>query len=359
MNELNHAKWMQHAFEHSLFSVGISRPNPAVGAVIVKDGNVVGMGRTEKPGGAHAEVVALRQAGELARGADLYVTLEPCCHFGRTPPCTAAILNAGIRNVFFAHADPNPKVFGKSKSILETAGVSVKEGLAACGGDSRLFQEIEHFFEAYDFFVRTGLPFTEVKSAVTQDYKIAHADKLPLAITSPKANEQNHKWRAMSDAILIGARTALIDNPLLNVRLVKGNSPIKIIWAHSTELPNDLQLFKTETPETIFVFSKVEQKQIKMLSSVQVFPLAGESFEVDWNEMLKVLASLGMHRLFVEPGQTLAALLYRFKLWNRWNVWQSNQIFGDGLELKTLPSKAHETFRLQNETLFVYKNSLK
>ena len=123
---------MRLALEQAFYSIGVSRPNPAVGAVVVKDGIVVGKGRTQSPGNAHAEVMALRDAGELARGAAIFVTLEPCCHYGRTPPCTKAIIDAGIAKVFFAHADPNPLVRGKSRSILEEAGIEVHEGVEAC-----------------------------------------------------------------------------------------------------------------------------------------------------------------------------------------------------------------------------------
>jgi diaminohydroxyphosphoribosylaminopyrimidine deaminase/5-amino-6-(5-phosphoribosylamino)uracil reductase len=124
--------YLQLALEESFFSIGVSRPNPAVGAVVVKDGIVVGKGRTQRPGSAHAEVMALRDAGELARGAAIYVTLEPCCHYGRTPPCTKAIIDAGIKDVYFAHADPNPVVRGNSRKVLEEAGVRVFEGVEAC-----------------------------------------------------------------------------------------------------------------------------------------------------------------------------------------------------------------------------------
>ncbi|MBQ5463398.1 MAG: bifunctional diaminohydroxyphosphoribosylaminopyrimidine deaminase/5-amino-6-(5-phosphoribosylamino)uracil reductase RibD, partial [Fibrobacter sp.] len=124
--------FMAFALEQAFFSIGVSRPNPAVGAVVVKDGFVVGKGRTQCPGSAHAEVMALRDAGELAQGASIFVTLEPCCHYGRTPPCTKAIIEAGIKKVFFAHSDPNPVVHGKSRAILEAAGIEVHEGLDAC-----------------------------------------------------------------------------------------------------------------------------------------------------------------------------------------------------------------------------------
>ena len=252
--------FLQLAFDESLLAVGISRPNPAVGAVVVKDGIVVGKGRTQRPGNAHAEVMALRDAGEDARGAAIFVTLEPCCHYGRTPPCTKAITEAGIAEVYFAHADPNPLVRGKSRKILEEAGIKVFEGLEACEkavaeeswddvcgdedckvlsgpvdpaasraesrAESRmLFHEIERFFEAYDYFVRNKATFVEIKSAVSQEGVIgtllADGSRAPLKITAQGANCWNHELRAMSDAVLVGAGTLLADNPGLDVRFAR------------------------------------------------------------------------------------------------------------------------------------------
>ena len=223
--------YMQLALTQAFFAVGESRPNPAVGAVVVKDGIVVGKGRTQRPGSAHAEVMALRDAGELARGAAIYVTLEPCCHYGRTPPCTKAIIDAGIKQVYFAHSDPNPVVRGNSRRILEEAGIEVFEGVDACikaevpeswddyGGECHclcandghnepvaspwsvatgptsipdpschvipdlvgdlvssqkaeghyVFQDVERYFEAYDYFVRNKRTFVEIKCAVSQE----------------------------------------------------------------------------------------------------------------------------------------------------------------------------------------------
>lgn len=278
--------YLQLALEESFFSIGESRPNPAVGAIVVKDGIIVGRGRTQRPGHAHAEVMALRDAGELARGAAIYVTLEPCCHYGRTPPCTKAIIDAGITEVFFAHADPNPLVRGKSRKILEDAGIAVYEGedacvrasvnaasmdlddlsggygasgecsvfgfgtavdKAACGVDPNVsseeskaeghfvFMEINRFFEAYDYFVCNKRTFVEIKSAVSEDdfmgYTAADGHNSPLKITGQGANYWNHELRAMSDAVLVGAGTLLADNPHLDVRYAQGNNPVKVIWA--------------------------------------------------------------------------------------------------------------------------------
>lgn len=385
--------YLQLALEESFFSIGVSRPNPAVGAVVVKDGIVVGKGRTQRPGSAHAEVMALRDAGELARGAAIYVTLEPCCHYGRTPPCTKAIIDAGIKEVYFAHADPNPVVRGNSRKVLEEAGVRVFEGVEACiaacfedtdesdcgsgcrvfgydasgraagnpvpisgagsagsfsGGGMRapseaeiegrsVFAEIERYFEAYDYFVRNKMTFVEVKCAVSESgfMGIARPDgsHAPLCITGQGANCWNHELRAMSDAILVGAGTLLADNPSLDVRYACGNNPVKVLWAghrvFTCEEADTLKVF--QAGETL-VFSYVPQQALAARDGIEVFVLASGDFGSGWREMLAELSRRGMHRLMVEPGATLAHLLFdgvagdapeNRPLWNRLDLWHS------------------------------------
>ncbi|WP_407458309.1 bifunctional diaminohydroxyphosphoribosylaminopyrimidine deaminase/5-amino-6-(5-phosphoribosylamino)uracil reductase [Fibrobacter sp.] len=421
--------YLQLAFEHSLFSVGISRPNPAVGAVVVRDGIVVGKGRTQRPGNAHAEVMALRDAGEFARGAAIYVTLEPCCHYGRTPPCTKAIIEAGIKEVYFAHADPNPLVRGKSRSILEEAGIKVFEGEEACeraiadtgwddscsqdgckvlSGDSAamagepetraearaearmLFHEIERFFEAYDFFVRTKTTFVELKSAISQEGYMGAvvggakdtARNAPLKITGQGANCWNHELRAMSDAILVGAGTVLADNPSLDVRLAQGNNPVKIIWAGHHEFSADevanLRVFlaPVEEGKAPIVFTCVPQPALDKLNAgeapaagnfaVEVVALSNASFVANWHEMHANLSARGMHRLMVEPGARLAEEIFKCGLWNRLDLWQSSdpavdralESSGvDGLTYPELPTNlvARESFMLGPDVLTVYE----
>jgi len=370
--------YLQLAFEQSLFSVGISRPNPAVGAVVVRDGIVVGKGRTQRPGNAHAEVMALRDAGDLARGAAIYVTLEPCCHYGRTPPCTKAIIEAGIKEVYFAHADPNPVVRGKSRAILEEAGIKVFEGQDACeraivesgwddscshdgckilSGNSAtlagetetraealaearmLFHEIERFFEAYDYFVRNKTTFVEIKSAISQEGNMGacqpEGSHVSLKITAQGANCWNHELRAMSDAILVGAGTVLADNPSLDVRFAQGNNPVKIIWAGHHEFTaaevSALRVFQAPVEEGIapIVFTCVpqpalEKKNVAGAPAVEIVALSNASFVANWHEMHANLSARGMHRLMVEPGARLAEEIFRCGLWNRLDLWQSS-----------------------------------
>ncbi|MBR4397679.1 MAG: bifunctional diaminohydroxyphosphoribosylaminopyrimidine deaminase/5-amino-6-(5-phosphoribosylamino)uracil reductase RibD [Fibrobacter sp.] len=415
--------YLQLAFEESLFSVGISRPNPAVGAVVVRDGIVVGKGRTQRPGNAHAEVMALRDAGELARGAAIYVTLEPCCHYGRTPPCTKAIIEAGIKEVYFAHADPNPLVRGKSRSILEEAGIKVFEGLEACEkavsesgwGDScshdgckvlsgeepltksealaesrMLFHEIERFFEAYDFFVKTKTTFIELKSAISQDgymgARLPDGRHASLKITAQGANCWNHELRAMSDAVLVGAGTVLADNPALDVRFAQGNNPVKIIWAGHHEFSADevanLRVFQSPVEEgkAPIVFTCVPQPALEKLKAgesraaennaaenlaVEIVALSNASFVANWHEMHANLSARGMHRLMVEPGARLAEEIFKCGLWNRLDLWQSSDpaveralesCGADGLAYPELPTAlvARESFMIGPDVLTVY-----
>ena len=382
--------YLQLALEESFLSIGISRPNPAVGAVVVKDGIIVGKGRTQCPGSAHAEVMALRDAGECARGAAIYVTLEPCCHYGRTPPCTRAIIDAGIKEVYFAHADPNPVVRGNSRKILEEAGIRVFEGVEACiaasfeeadegdcgsgcrvfgydasgrtagnpmpragaGMQSELeiegrsvFAEIERYFEAYDNFVRNKATFVEVKCAVSESgfMGVARPDgsHAPLRITGQGANCWNHELRAMSDAVLVGAGTLLADNPSLDVRYARGNNPVKVLWAgHREFTPEEahgLNFFKPQEGATevaddkrSLVFSLVDQPALASLPHVETIRITAGTFSSCWREMLAELSRRGMHRLMVEPGATLAHLLFEGSdvpadcpLWNRLDLWHS------------------------------------
>ena len=403
--------YLQLALEESFFSIGVSRPNPAVGAVVVKDGLVVGRGRTQSPGNAHAEVMALRDAGELARGAALFVTLEPCCHYGRTPPCTEAIIEAGISEVYYAHADPNPAVRGKSRGILEAAGIKVYEGKDAClrahaesgwsdscsaegcvtlvpdeseNEGSVVFAEIERFFEAYDYFVRNKRTFVEVKVAISENGLMGMLDNrgvpAPLRITGSGAACWNHELRAMSDAILVGAGTLLADNPSLDVRFARGNSPVKILWAGHRKFTeseisalkfflrgNDAEKADCAAP---LVFTCVEQPAIKS----ETILLNGNTFKENWTQVVDELSRRGMHRLMVEPGAHLSAMIFgnpgiqsenAAPLWNRLDLWKSTdpsverlvaQECCEGLPFPGLPNSAvaKESAMIGPDILTVY-----
>ena len=312
------------AFEEALLAVGVSYPNPAVGAIVVKEGRIVGKGHTQVVHGPHAEVMALWDAGEAAKGATLYVTLEPCCHYGRTPPCTNAIIAAGIREVFFFHRDPNPAVFGKSEKILAEAGIP-----------STFVEppvEFLRYYEAYDHFVKTKRPFVECKIAESADGLIANEDKSPVRITGDLANAWTAKWRRTAEFILVGGGTALSDNPRLTVRNAVGNNPHRAVFCGKKLLPKTLSMMDDLQKKTL-VFSQVSQPELEGIA--EVIPLASESFAENWTAVLDEFAKRGVHRLTVETGATLARNILDSGLWNRFFVLQSSRKLGTGLSWRS------------------------
>lgn len=316
--------FLELAHEEALCAVGVSYPNPAVGAVVVKEGKIVGRGHTQIVHGPHAEVMALRDAGEAARGATLYVTLEPCCHFGRTPPCTNAIIAAGISKVYFSHRDPNPLVWGKSGRILEEAGIP-----------SQFVEppkEFAFFYEAYDYFVRNKKPFVECKIAETADGFIAAADRSPVHITCATSDAWTARWRRSAERILIGAGTVMADNPHLTVRGVCGNSPQRIVFGGSQVLYPELHLFDDPQKKAL-VYSRNPQPALEKVADVR--RLNSESFRENWQQMIRDLSELGIHRLAVEMGATLAQKILHEDLWNRLYVLCSPKRMGNGLAWRT------------------------
>ena len=218
-------QYMQRAIELARGALGLASPNPSVGAVIVKDGRVVGEGWTQPVGGPHAEIIALRQAGEAARGAAIYTTLEPCCHFGRTPPCTRALLDAGIAEVHSAIVDPNEQVNGAGAAELRSAGVNVTLGECA--------EEAAETMEGFLHRIRTGLPFVTAKFAMSLDGKIATVTGASRWVTGEEGRRHAHVLRAACDAIMAGAGTVTIDNPQLTARDADGNplerQPLRVV----------------------------------------------------------------------------------------------------------------------------------
>ncbi len=336
-------KYMSLAFQQAHFAIGVSRPNPPVGAVVVSKGVVVGRGFTQAPGHAHAEVMALLDAGSKAYDADLWVTLEPCCHYGRTPPCTQAICTAGIRRVFISHPDPNPVVRSKSKAILEAAGIEVYEGVLA--------EETNRFYEAYDYFVRNQRPFVEVKVAQTQDGFIAGKNKERLMITGEEANLWTNRLRSISDAILIGGGTLEADDPLLSLRGQEGNVPERIVFVGKRLLSSHYRIFH-EGKKPI-VYSEVSQEEIENMAEVHL--LKGSDFLSHWMQILNDLSRKGMHRLLVEAGSQLSKLIIEAQVYNRFHVWVSPKRIGEGLlwalKIELEPSEKDQHISFINQTL--------
>jgi diaminohydroxyphosphoribosylaminopyrimidine deaminase / 5-amino-6-(5-phosphoribosylamino)uracil reductase len=282
---------------------GRTSPNPMVGAVVVRNGEVVGAGYHQFAGGDHAEVAALRKAGEKARGAVLYVNLEPCAHHGRTPPCAVAIAKAGIKRVVAAMEDPNPLVVGKGFQTLEAAGVKVKKGV--------LEEKARRLNEVFIKYITTGLPFVAVKAAMSLDGKIAAASGQSRWITGEKARQFFHRLRSQSDAVLTGIGTVLADNPLLTARLEsgEGKDPVRVVADSRARLPLDARVInpgsKARTILAATAQAPPDKCQALRQRGVEVLLLPERLGHVDPEPLLRGLAERELAAVLVEGGGEL------------------------------------------------------
>jgi diaminohydroxyphosphoribosylaminopyrimidine deaminase/5-amino-6-(5-phosphoribosylamino)uracil reductase len=280
-------------------------PNPWVGCVIVRDGEIVGRGATEPPGHAHAEVVALRDAGERARGATSYVTLEPCSHHGRTPPCADALIEAGVARVVVALEDPDPRVAGRGLARLRDAGVDVTVGV----GGERAARDLAPYLHHR----RTGRPFVVAKIASSIDGRIAAADGSSRWLTSDAARADAHELRADSQAIVVGAGTALTDQPRLTVRAVQAppdHPPLRVVLDAHGRVPATGPLFEVDDAPTLVVTSNeapaVEVDAWRAAGAkVEIVGQAGDGRGVDLDETFTLLGREGVLQVLVEGGGTL------------------------------------------------------
>jgi len=310
--------------------LGLTAPNPSVGALAVKDGRIIGGGVTGQGGRPHAETQALHEAGDLAKGATLYVSLEPCSHHGKTPPCTDAIVAAGITRVVSALEDPNPKVAGAGHRRLRAAGIEVVTGI--CENEARRLH-LGHILAA-----TAGRPMLTLKLAETADgFAAGRADDPRLAITGPTANGFVHMQRALHDAILIGSGTAIADDPLLTVRLpgLEARKPLRVVLDTKLRLSLDSQLVNTaaDVPTLIVAGQAATAEAIEALEAkrVEVVRLpAGETGHLDLREVFVHLATRGLTRIFSEGGPRLAAALIGAGLADEVMLLKSQKRLGHG-----------------------------
>ncbi len=299
--------YMRHALSLAQQALGTTSPNPAVGAVLVRDGQVVGEGITQPAGQAHAEVVALRQAGELARGATLYVTLEPCCHHGRTPPCAEAIIEAQVSEVRFSTIDPNPLVSGKGRAELDKASIHVVVGEEA--------EASWKLNEAYFKFITTGIPFVTAKFAASLDGKIATRTGDTRWITGAAARREAHRLRATSDAVMIGIGTLQADDPQLTARDPDGRplprQPLRIVVDSTGRTPTSGRLFQ-EPGQVLVAGARVLQGRVKALSlaGAQVAQFPASNGSVDLKALLAFLGQREVTSVLAEGGGALLGSLF-------------------------------------------------
>jgi diaminohydroxyphosphoribosylaminopyrimidine deaminase / 5-amino-6-(5-phosphoribosylamino)uracil reductase len=319
--------------------LGNAWPNPAVGAVIVKDGVVVGRGWTQPGGRPHAEVEALRRAGAAARGATLYATLEPCSHHGQTPPCVDAILAAGVARVVSALEDPNPKIAGEGHMRLRRQGVAVDVGP---GAEAALRAHAGHFRR-----VREGRPHVTLKLAVSADGKAGLPGRKPAAITGEAARTRVHLMRAMNDAVLTGIGTVLADDPQLTCRLpgMDHRSPVRVVLDSALRLPPDSKLADSATRTLDWVFidatAQPEHEIALTRAGVEVLRVPGTNGRLDLAAVLRGLAGRGITRVMVEAGPILSAAFLAADLADAAALFRSPQPIGAGIDaLEGMPLTA-------------------
>ena len=333
-------RFMQLALSLGRRGLGRTWPNPAVGAVVVKDGVIVGRGWTQPGGRPHAEPEALRRAGEAARGATLYVTLEPCSHFGKSPPCVDAVIASGIARVVSAIEDPNPYVAGQGHAKLRAAGISVDVGLCAA--------EAAHDHAGHFRLIRDRRPHVILKLAVSADDKIAAAGHKPVAITGEAARTRVHLLRAQCDAILVGIGTVLADDPLLTCRLpgMEARSPMRVVLDSALRLPGDSKLMHSarQTPLWVMTSHLAEAPAIAKLGAAgaEVSRIATPSARINPSVVLLALAEEGITRLMVEGGARVASSFVAADLVDEiWLLRGPDKIGPDGIPaLDALPLSA-------------------
>jgi diaminohydroxyphosphoribosylaminopyrimidine deaminase/5-amino-6-(5-phosphoribosylamino)uracil reductase len=362
------ARFMQLALTLGRRGQGRTWPNPAVGAVIVKDGTIVGRGWTQPGGRPHAEVEALKRAGEAARGATLYVTLEPCSHFGKSPPCADAVIAAGIARVVSAIEDPNPEVAGQGHARLRAAGITVDIGI---GSAEAARDHAGHFCR-----IRERRPLVILKLAVSPDDKIGAAGGKPVAVTGEAARSRVHLLRAQSDAILVGIGTVLADDPRLTCRLpgMAKQSPVRVVLDRALRLPGTSQLVHSarETPLWVMTSDLAEAPAATKLGAAgaQVIRVAttSPSAGLDLTAVLHALAGKGITRLLVEGGSRVASSFVAQDLVDEVWLLRGAEPIGDGgiAALDALPLtaitqspklKVRASESLQRDTLTIYERA--
>jgi len=293
MNDLD---YMGLAINLAKATTGQTSPNPHVGAVLVKDHQIVGMGAHLKAGEPHAEVHAIRMAGDKAEGATLYVTLEPCSHFGKTPPCSNLVIEAGIKKVFVASLDPNPLVGGAGIKKMLAAGIEVEVGL--------MKDEAEALNKVFFHYINTGLPFVTLKTAISLDGKIATVAGESQWITSAESRKDVHQFRHTHDAVLVGVNTVIKDNPSLTARLTGGaKNPIRVILDTRLRTPPESAVINDQQAQTIIVTgAEVDSTRVKQFSTkgIEIIKLATPEILIP--DMLKKLSERGISSVYVEGG---------------------------------------------------------
>jgi diaminohydroxyphosphoribosylaminopyrimidine deaminase/5-amino-6-(5-phosphoribosylamino)uracil reductase len=340
---------MERALELAKHGRGFAEPNPLVGAVIVQDDRIVGEGWHQRYGEPHAEINALAAAGDNAHGATMYVTLEPCCHEGKTPPCTDAIIRSGICRVVAAMRDPFPEVDGKGLELLRKASITVEEGL--CEGEARRLNA------PYLKLTQTGGPYVHAKWAMTLDGKIATRSGDSKWISSESSRRRTHEIRGRMDAIIVGGRTARTDDPLLTVRPSGPRTPIRVVLSRSGIIPSQLRLVQTAraVPTLLFTEASCDRSDLEALRDLgcEVVPIAMTPSRSVAREVLHELGRRRFTNVLLEGGAGLLGTFLEAREIDEIHVFIGRQLVGGKQALTPIGGTGVE--RLEQAAVLVEK----
>ena len=334
MEENINEKYMRIAIELAKRGAGAVNPNPMVGAVVVKNGKVIGEGYHKFFGGPHAEVYALEDAGKEAEGAAIYVTLEPCTHYGKTPPCAKKIIDMGIKKCFIGSSDPNPKVAGKGVAMLKEAGIEVVENV--------LKEECDEINQVFFKYIKTRIPYLFIKCGITLDGKIALSNGISKWITNSIAREKVQFYRNKFMGIMVGINTVLTDNPSLTARVENGVNPFRIIVDSHLKIDENCRVVKNnEDEKTVIITSQknlfiedtenteiqIKQKKLCKENKVKFIFIDGEKFS--FKKMLEEIGKTGIDSILLEGGETLISLAFEENVIDGGEIFIANKILGD------------------------------
>jgi diaminohydroxyphosphoribosylaminopyrimidine deaminase/5-amino-6-(5-phosphoribosylamino)uracil reductase len=320
-------KCLSACFDLALLGEGETSPNPMVGALLVKEGRILGQGYHRRAGDPHAEVEALASAGAGARGGTLYVNLEPCVHHGRTPPCADALIRAGVSEVVACMTDPDPRVNGGGFRKLREAGVRVRTGI--------LEREARRFNERFIKFVTRGVPFVILKAAMTLDGRIAAASGESRWITSPESRQEAQRLRYQSDAILVGINTAVADDPLLTARHQSGKALVRVVLDSRLRLPPSARLLANADGGKTIVYAlagapAAARQRLERLPGVEVVEVDGAPGALSWSAILKELARRQVGSVLVEGGGRVLGSALAGRAGDRIALFIAPRILGEG-----------------------------
>ncbi|MBW2732626.1 MAG: bifunctional diaminohydroxyphosphoribosylaminopyrimidine deaminase/5-amino-6-(5-phosphoribosylamino)uracil reductase RibD [Deltaproteobacteria bacterium] len=328
-------RYLREALRVARRGAGLTSPNPMVGAVLVKAGKVVGRGHHARAGASHAEIIALQKAGDAARGATLYLNLEPCAHQGRTPPCVDAVIAAEVARVVVGMIDPNPLVNGRGVRRLQRAGVEVRTGV--------LKDECEALNEAFISVIQRGRPLVTLKSALTLDGHVATRRGDSRWVSGSESREVGHQLRALHDVIMVGVGTVLADNPELTCRAARGGrDPIRVVLDSQLQTPPRAKIVRAteeSTAPTLIITTRrsaVERAAALERAGAKVVRVKSRRGRVDLSAALEALKERGVLSVLVEGGPTLAGGLWKEQLVDRVETFIAPKVLGDAEALPML-----------------------